>query len=81
MSPRKPRVDEIAVILACRQQGCAWDYLGTGWYVTFNRYGYRRWERTANVCAAANPPNDKSKSPGSRPPAPERSNTPRPGMN
>ena len=32
------RVDLMDIILACREQGCAWDYLGTAWYVSYDRY-------------------------------------------
>jgi hypothetical protein len=35
------------LMLACREQGCAWDYLSTGWYITYDRYGRRVWERVA----------------------------------
>lgn len=44
---RAVRRDEVEVILACREARCAWDYLGTGWYITFDRYGRRVWERVA----------------------------------
>lgn len=46
MAKRQQHISE-EVMLACREQGCAWDYLSTGWYVTYDRYGRRVWERIA----------------------------------
>ena len=44
MAVRSPGYAHQDLILACHEERCAWDHRAP-WYVTYNRYGQRIWEK------------------------------------